>query len=660
MDELTFDAAAAGNKERPCFKPTDIRDYAELNTAVKAVIDKPQYASLFEYYPVGNPAEAEYTYQRQQEMGVLWLVALGIMIVLLWFLFRSFAAVVWAISIVIFTALWTIGISGFVGMTITPLFVLTAFLMLTVGMADAVHLMSGYLFYRREEGLDHASALRHTYEKAGVACLLTSITNVIGMVVLCVSNIIPVRVVGLMGGISVSVALVMTIYLLPMLLELWPPVPKHEQAQKEMHRFLANLVPNFRTALQRRLEMIIPAVEKRPIAYSLPFIVMLVVCLWGSFRANVDSDMLSLYRKDSKFPQSVRIVDDKMSGSSQMAIYMDLGASRAVEDPFVLNVIDGLQEKFKTRYGKYVVTTSSIVDTVKDTYRKLNRGESDKYVIPPDEGQLSQTLYLFNNAATDLRKRLVDDEYQKANVTITLRNGSTYEYDRVFEDMQKDVYESLNRIKTKYPAAQVSITGMFVLKMKLEHLLILTGMQAFGLAFIVINVLFFVIFVGSAKAGLIAIVPNIIPSIIDVGLMGMLGIPLDFFAIVLCPIIIGISVDDTIHFLTHYRMQYAIDGDIKIALKHTMTEAGQGIVFTTLVLALGFGILAISSTPGVAKVGIFGSLAMIIGLTCDLFLNPALIMLFKLRSDPVVRKPMSHGHGEPHVALLTTLPVEKL
>jgi hypothetical protein len=113
--------------------------------------------------------------------------------------------------------------------------------------------------------------------------------------------------------------------------------------------------------------------------------------------------------------------------------------------------------------------------------------------------------------------------------------------------------------------------------------------------------------------------------------MGLLGIPLDFFAIVLAPIIIGISVDDTIHFLAHYQMQYETDRDIKLALRNTMKEAGQGTVFTTLVLALGFGILAISFTPGVAKVGMFVPLAMFVGLANDLFLLPALITLFKLK-----------------------------
>jgi hypothetical protein len=314
-----------------------------------------------------------------------------------------------------------------------------------------------------------------------------------------------------------------------------------------------------------------------------------------------------------------------------MSVYMDFGAPQAAEDPFVLKTVDELQKRFEKKYSKYVVTTRSIVDIVKDTYQKLNQGAPDKHVVPANQNELSQTLYMFNNADPEQRKRLVDDAYKKATVTMTLRNASSYEYSDVFNSMQKDIKDALATIKTKYPQAQVSITGMFVLKMRLEQLLTETGLQSFSVSFVVINMLFFLIFFGSLKAGIIGIIPNVIPSIFVMGAMGLLGIPLDFFAIVLAPIIIGISVDDTIHFLAHYQMQYETDRDIKLALRNTMKEAGQGTVFTTLVLALGFGILAISFTPGVAKVGMFVPLAMFVGLANDLFLLPALITLFKLK-----------------------------
>ena len=138
MGELSFDDSEAPQDH--CFKPTDIRDYEALNAAVKAILYKPEYASHLEYHLVGNTAESEYQKLQQQELAQLYLLAIVTMIVLLWFLFRSLAAVAWAMTIVILTTVWTMGISGFLGLTITPFIILTAFLLLTVGMADAVHL----------------------------------------------------------------------------------------------------------------------------------------------------------------------------------------------------------------------------------------------------------------------------------------------------------------------------------------------------------------------------------------------------------------------------------------------------------------------------------------------------------------------------------------
>lgn len=636
MGELSFDDSEAPQDH--CFKPTDIRDYEALNAAVKAILYKPEYASHLEYHLVGNTAESEYQKLQQQELAQLYLLAIVTMIVLLWFLFRSLAAVAWAMTIVILTTVWTMGISGFLGLTITPFIILTAFLLLTVGMADAVHLMSAYLFFRKE-GCDHAEALRRAYEKSSVACLLTSVTTIIGIASLCLSQIVPVQQVGIMGSAGVAIALFLTIYLLPLLLELWPPVRKQPRLASS---WLSRALPNFQAALQRKLDAIVPAVQRRPLAYTAPFLVLLVACVYGVLQARVDSDLLSLYPKDSPFSTSVKLLDEKMAGSNQMSIYMDFGASRAAEDPVVLQAIDDLQRQFESKYPQYVVTTSSLVDIVKDTYQKLNQAEAAKYVVPSDTRELSQTLYLFNNADPEQRKRLVDDNYRKAAVTVTLRNAGTFEYGDVFDSMQRDIQASLSTIRQQYPQAQVSITGMFVLKMRLDHLLTMTGLESFGAAFLVINILFFFVVFGSIKAGAIGIIPNVIPSLFVVGAMGLLDIPLDFFAIILAPIIIGISVDDTTHFLTHYRMQYALDRDIAKALANTMKEAGQGVVFTSLVLGLGFGMLALSFTPGIAKVGVFGGLAIFVGLANDLFLLPALITLFKLRGDTAeARQPVA-------------------
>ncbi|MGN6154054.1 MAG: MMPL family transporter, partial [Lysobacteraceae bacterium] len=149
-----------------------------------------------------------------------------------------------------------------------------------------------------------------------------------------------------------------------------------------------------------------------------------------------------------------------------------------------------------------------------------------------------------------------------------------------------------------------------------------------GIALIVVSVILLIVF-GSFKVGMIGLFPNLIPALLTLGLLGLSGIPLDFFTMMLAPIIIGISIDDTVHFMSTYQLQIAEDNDVGAALRRTMAETGPGVVFTSLILGLGFGIMAIASAAGTSNMGKFGALAIFVGLLNDLFLLPALLLTFK-------------------------------
>ncbi|WP_371332268.1 MMPL family transporter, partial [Campylobacter jejuni] len=90
--------------------------------------------------------------------------------------------------------------------------------------------------------------------------------------------------------------------------------------------------------------------------------------------------------------------------------------------------------------------------------------------------------------------------------------------------------------------------------------------------------------------GAVSLVPNLIPSFLVLGLLGLFGIPLDFYTMMLAPVVVGISVDDTIHFVARYRNEIMADGDIVRALRDTVKECGQAVLFTFMILGLGFGV----------------------------------------------------------------------
>ena len=140
-----------------------------------------------------------------------------------------------------------------------------------------------------------------------------------------------------------------------------------------------------------------------------------------------------------------------------------------------------------------------------------------------------------------------------------------------------------------------------------------------------------IITLSSVQAGLIAIIPNLIPALLAFGLMGLLDMPLDTDTLLIAPVIIGIAVDDTIHFMTHYRVELIRSRNMRTALDSTIREVGRAVLFTTMILGLGFAILGFSEYLGMAKIGVFGSLAILVALLCDLLLLPALMMTLKPR-----------------------------
>lgn len=635
MDELDMEGGSFIEEERIRFKPTDLSEYFDFMNEIKAVLEKPEYLEHFEFHPVGNAASTEYDLKMLEEMGGLYLAMLVIMVVLLWLLFRSFSGILWPIMIVVLSCIWTIGLTGWAGATVTAFLILTVVMTLAVGIADSIHIMSGYIYFRKQ-GANHVEAIRRSYRKSAKAILLTTVTTMIAMLALAIAPIMPIKVFGLMTACGIFLAFIFSIYLLPLMLDIWPPLQK-EQPQPGI---IGKFIPDFSTLLQSLLVKVLPLVERTKTGIVSIFAIVFVMCLYGATQVIVDTDPIAQYPQDAKIRQSFEIADQHMIGTQTMEIYLDLGEEYALQDPLVLKTIDQLQNKLEQDYSEYVVRTQSLVEVVKDSYQTLNDNDPQMYIIPEEPRVLSQTLFLFNNSNPVDRRKMVSDDYRRSHISVYLHNAGSYEYTKVFAQMREDINSSLSQLESKYPDASVNITGMFTLIMQGSDYLSWSSLNSFGLVIVIISIVLLLVF-GSIQAGLISIIPNLIPATLTFGIMGLLNIPMDFTTVMIAPIVIGIAVDDTIHFLNHYRNEVMIDGDIKRALTETIREVGQAVTFTTLILGLGLSVLATSTSVGNANVGIFGSAAVFIALLCDLFLLPALILLFNIQFKSTAAAPQA-------------------
>ncbi len=596
------------------FKKTELTDYPLLVSALRDLLQKKQCSDALEFHPVGTPVMMDFFADAVfNDMGKIMGMVLLLIVVMLWVLFRSLSAVAWPVIIIISTLVWITGLIGWSGIHMSILFQVVLFLILSVGVADSVHIMSGYLFFR-EKGLKHTEALNSVMKKSGLACFLTSTTTAAGLLSLTLVPVRPIAVFGIFSAAGVVAAFILTVVLMPLMLDLWSAVPKKNKSGNKQKR---------NHPIQRLLQKTENTGVKNPGRVIMIFGLIGIVLFIGLMKLRIDSDEIEVLKKGLPLRNSYNLVNDYMGGTGNMEISINLKSEDALKDPAVLYKIEALQKYLKEVEGSKVVQTLSIVNLVKDSYKALNGDDQAFYKIPEDPKVLSQTIFLFDNANPKERRRLVTDDYSMARIGINSQNAGSIEALAFKENIQKYIDVNFRDLKEKYPGYEIILTGNMALLAVMLDYISWSQIKSFGMTLLVISMILFIVF-GNFKAGLVAIVPNIFPVLTSFGLMGFLNIPLDMDTLLIAPVIIGLAVDDTIHFMTHFRLEIEKQNSIQTAAISSIREAGQAICFTSLILAAGFSMFTLSFHNGLSHFGIFSAIAILTAFVADIYLLPAL------------------------------------
>ena len=658
--DLDFDESA--QIQEVSFEPVDMLGYTNFHLMTKALYEK--YDEQFEFFPVGNPPMMEFMMDTLTQMQVLGLVMILIFTLLLYILFRSFSAVLWPMVTIAASMAWTWGFTVWLGVTISQMISLTVLLVFAVGIADCVHVMSAYFSFRRQ-GDDHYDALSKSYGKTGLAIMVTTITTMAGVLALTTSELVPIQVFGMMSAFGVVMAFFFTLVLLPILLDLWHPgAPAADDASLAdrlgdrwnrlsnstktgtaliyvvavylmlgpwvgtyitVISLLTYVVVNWQLAI---LSAVPNFVAQRPWLVLSVFAGLFALCSYGMTLIRIDSNMTELTKEGSAIRVAYETVDENMAGAMSMVIMVDTHTSDGLYNPRLMQAMDQLQNRIETRYSDQVTRTNSLANIVKDTYQIMSDDDPAYYRVPDDAQMISQLLYLFNSANPEDRRALVSDDYSRSHISLNIYNAGSYQYQRFFEEISQEIDEVFGPLESQFPELEVYLTGSMALLMRMADEVANSQFSSFTFAIAVISVIM-IITLGSFQGGIMAMIPNMIPALLGFGLMGLLGIALDTDTLLIAPLIIGIAVDDTIHFMTHYRVELIRTGSISESLVSTIRDVGQAVMFTTMVLGLGFALLSFSDYLGMAKMGFFGSAAIFVALLCDLFLIPAMIIIFK-------------------------------
>ena len=639
------------------FEDMDSGLYLSFMEAVSRLYQHPELERQFNFYPIGNASLVKLAVDDLKQAGVLLLGMVLVINLLLWTLFRSVSAVLWPQIAIGMSALFVVGTLGWLGLESSTLISLTVMLIVAVGVADCVHVMSSYVYFR-ERGHEHEPALSKAYGKTGLPILLTTITTMVGMGALTITGMPQFVMFGTTSAAGVLLAFLYTLFLLPVLMDLWHPMakPTSTLAARGWRLWLAYLawpivmlckliwlllwplrILAYHSGLQWLASGIwlphvlakIPAfVDQYKGLINFMFVSLFALCLYGATQVKVDSNIAELSREGSPLRTAYTIVDEHMMGTGSLEILVNMQQSDALMQADILQTMDQLQRLIENKYAQYIIRTHSLANLVKDTHAIMQDGSDAYKTIPDDNIAVAQLLYLFNSSNPEERRALVNDDYSQSHISVQLRNAGSSEYAEFFEQVQIDIEQAFASHKAQYPNMDVHVTGTLAMMMRLMDDMSNNQFKSLALAMVFISGLL-VLTLGSVQAGLMSIIPNMIPATLAFGLMGLMGIPLDTDTLMIAPLIIGIAVDDTIHFITHYRMALAKHSDMRLALVDTIKQVGQAVTYTSLVLGCGFFMLSFSNYLGLAKVGAFGSLAIFVALLCDLLFFPALIMVFK-------------------------------
>ena len=613
-EDFTFENAqpTSSNSDPIEFETHHLQEYVDFEKALFAILARPEFSTALEFEI--SPWGASYRQQvleTELNYGLIASIVFGVGFAS--FLFQSLTALVWPFLIILSCMLGMVGFTGWVGWSIDLELYIVIALIAVVTLADVVHVLSGYLYFRNQ-GMNHDQIMKAVFQKTAFACLLTSVTTAIGVFSLYWIKLETIQSMGLLAGMGVLLAFFVTIFVFPVFLSFWSPLLSSQTIGKQEH--------------SHWIQSFLRKIQDVPLQYSgsiiLFFSLLSLFLLLGLTQIQVDTNAVREYEKGSPIREVLEILDEHLLGTNHLEIMIDSGENDALKDPRFFKAMEDIENFLLATYPESVVDTYSLLNLVKDTYQKLNGNQIEYYRVPDERETLAQILLLLETENYEDFEQVLTVNYQITRLSIFLQDPGSAKAVEMMKTIQAEVEHTFAPLLTHYPHLQATVTGGLAIWAQLNEYISWSQIQSFGMAFCIISILLMFLF-GSLKTGLIAILPNTFPALMVFGIMGWFEIRLDLTTLLVAPVIIGIAVDDTIHFLTHYRL-YLIKGlEVGEALRHTFREVGQALLFTTIILVIAFMCFIPVAHVGISQFSILACIAIVSALLADLLWLPALL-----------------------------------
>ncbi len=544
-------------------------------------------------------------------------------ILTLWFVFRSLVWVFIPLLSCFFSVIIMVGFLGLVGWKVTVISSNFIALMLILTMAMNIHMSVRYLQFRKENpNVTNGQAISWTAGKMFWPILYTVLTTICAFLSLIFSEIKPIIDFGWMMTVGLLVSMTVTFSLLPAILNI-----------------LSNKSSTLREEKKSKITSFLGKVaQKNTKTIFTSAIAVIVISIYGITKLEVENSFINYFDKDTEIYKGMKLIDDKLGGTTPLDViieFPDKAKTEEVDDDF-----DGWDDEEKENDPKYWFTRNKI-DKITQVHDYLDSLEAVGKVISfasmirvaedLSGGKKLQGLemgVLYTKIPDSIKKEIIDPYISIKNneARISLRVLDSKENLRRNELIKKIKYDLENKIgldKREYKLAGVLILFNNLLQSLFKSQILTLGVVMAGIT------LMFLILFRNVTLSLIGVVPNFMAAFLILGIIGLLGIPLDMMTITIAAITIGIAVDNSIHYIYRFREEFSKLKNYNQTLEKCHETVGVAILNTSITIVFGFSILILSNFIPTIYFGVFTGIAMLLAMLSVLTLLPKLILVLK-------------------------------
>ena len=486
-------------------------------------------------------------------------------------------------------------------------------ILLSIGLTAPIHFLVVYYKYQKRVG--KFRGIVATMKHSGFPITMTSFTTAAGLLSFSFSDIVPVADLVNFTIIGILVILLFTLITLPAFLSILQVVDGSERGEATYEASIYN----------RSLLALGRLGVNRPYLVLILFLMITLAAGFSISRLHFSHNQLHYFTKDSDFIRQVRLIEAQTGGFRALEVMIDTQLERGIIDHNLLQAVEQLDKYLKSEtdiHGRaYVGRTRSLVDLIKESSYATTGRYQNPGPIPEDHRVLAEQFDYYSRIAPKNLRKYTDADFQTGRLTAMM----------YWRDAAHDV-DFITRVQeyvsTLFDSGvNVAVTGVVAINSGIIHAMMRSLAIGYSTGFLLIIALM-LLAIGDVRMGLLAMIPNLLPVVIALGVMGYLDIPLNTYNLIGGSILIGVAVDDTIHFFHNFRKYYLRSGDLNFAVNETLRSAGRALLATTLILVASFWMRLFSDLKVIADFGLVMGIALLMAFLADVLLAPALLRIF--------------------------------